>query len=169
MPNFPSNVDLCVQSHSEDFSSNRVTVTLEWTLLNSQSYYKQLLRNVSVEADPPLSNVMFTGNMRAQLTLTYNTLYNVSVTQHSICQQLIRTKTLLLNYSKLDLYIIHQSTIMTRLNSFAGKCSDPVELINAITVGYEDPALGGQNITFTCRPGQMLNGSNSSTCMGNGE
>ena len=51
----------------------------------------------------------------------------------------------------------------------AGKCSDPVELTNAVAVGYEDPALEGQNILFTCRPGQMLNGSNTSTCMGNGE
>ena len=96
-------LDLSVQSHSEVFSSNGVMVALEWTLLNSQSYYQQLLRNVSVEADPPLSNVMFTGNMRAQLTLSYNTLYNVSVIQHSICQQLIRTKFLLLNYSKLHM------------------------------------------------------------------
>ena len=110
-------LDLSIQSHSEVFSSSGVTVNLEWTLLNSQTYYQQLLRNVSVEADPPLSNVIFTGNMRAQLTLSYNTLYNVSVTQHSICQQLIRTIALLLNYSKLDLYIIHQMKIMTRVNS----------------------------------------------------
>ena len=106
-------LDLSVRSCSEDFSSSRLTVNLEWTFLNSQTYYQQLLRNVSVEADPRLSNVMFTGNMRAQLTLSYNTLYNVSVTQHSICQQLIRTKALLLNFSKLDLYIAHQMTIMT--------------------------------------------------------
>ena len=96
-------LDLSVQSHSEVFSGSGVTVTLEWILLNSLTYYQQLLRNVSVEVDPPLSNVMFTGNMRAQLTLSYNTLYNVSVTQHSICQQLIRTKALLLNFSKLHM------------------------------------------------------------------
>ena len=44
-----------------------------------------------------------------------------------------------------------------------------MELTNALAVDYEDPTLEGQNISFTCRPGQMLNGSNSSTCMGNGE
>ena len=43
-----------------------------------------------------------------------------------------------------------------------------MELTNALVVGYIDPALEGQNITFTCPPGQMLNGSNASTCMGNG-
>ena len=44
-----------------------------------------------------------------------------------------------------------------------------MELTNARAVGYVDPALEGQNITFTCAPGQTLSGSNSSTCMGNGK
>ena len=104
-------LDLSIRSHSEQFSSDGVTVNLEWTLLNSQVYYQQLLRNVSINVDPQLSNVMFTGNMRVQLTLSYNTLYNVSVTQHSICQQLIiRTTFLELNYSKLylhNMYVCH--------------------------------------------------------------
>ena len=38
-----------------------------------------------------------------------------------------------------------------------------------IAVGYEDPALVGENITFICPIGSTLNGPNSSTCMGNGE
>ena len=92
---------LSIQIDSEDFSSDIVTVSLEWTLLNSQSYYQQLLLNVSVSADPLLRNVVLTGNMRALLVLSYNTLYNVSVVQNSTCQQLIRTNFLLLNYSKL--------------------------------------------------------------------
>ena len=44
-----------------------------------------------------------------------------------------------------------------------------MELTNALALDYVDPALEGQNITFSCPPGQTLNGSNSSTCMGNGE
>ena len=44
-----------------------------------------------------------------------------------------------------------------------------MELTNALAVGYEDPALEGQNITFTCPPRQMLNGSNASSCTGDGE
>ena len=93
-------LDLSIRSNSEDFSSDVVTVSLEWTLFNKQIYYQQLLRNVSVSADPQPNSVMLTGNMRAHLMLSYNTLYNVSVTQHSTCQQLIQTKFLLLNYSK---------------------------------------------------------------------
>jgi hypothetical protein len=42
-----------------------------------------------------------------------------------------------------------------------------MELTNALAVGYLDPALEGQTVTFTCPPGQILNGFNSSTCMGN--
>ena len=50
-----------------------------------------------------------------------------------------------------------------------GKCSDPMKVTNALAVGYVDPALEGQTIMFICPHGQMLNGSNSSTCMGYGE
>ena len=44
-----------------------------------------------------------------------------------------------------------------------------MDLTNAIAVGYVDPALEGRTIMFVCPRGQILNGSNSSTCMGNGE
>ena len=33
-----------------------------------------------------------------------------------------------------------------------------MELINAVAVDYVDPALEGKIITFTCLPGQILNG-----------
>jgi hypothetical protein len=51
----------------------------------------------------------------------------------------------------------------------ADKCSDPMELTNALAVDYMDPALEGQNITFTYPLGRILNGSNSSICTGSGE
>ena len=44
-----------------------------------------------------------------------------------------------------------------------------MEVTNALAVGYVDPALEGQTIMFICPHGQMVNGSNSSTCVGNGE
>ena len=72
-------LDLIVRSHSEQFTSDRVTVTLEWALLNLQIYYQQLLRSISVSIVP--NGAISIGNMRAQLVLSYNTLYNVSV-QH---------------------------------------------------------------------------------------
>ena len=36
-------------------------------------------------------------------------------------------------------------------------------------MGYEDPALEGESIAFTCLFGLELSGSSSSTCMGDGE
>ena len=41
--------------------------------------------------------------------------------------------------------------------------------MDVVTKRYHDPALEGDNITFTCPTGAILNGPNSSTCMGNGE
>ena len=94
-------LDLSIRNHSEKFSSDEVTVNLEWTFVNLQTYYQQLLTNVSVSAEPKLRNMTFNGNVTVQLVLSYNTLYNVNVTQHSICQQLIQTKLFELKYSKL--------------------------------------------------------------------
>ena len=36
-------------------------------------------------------------------------------------------------------------------------------------MGFSDPAIQGTNITFTCPPGLVLTGPDTSTCMGNGE
>ena len=44
-----------------------------------------------------------------------------------------------------------------------------MELTNAVALGYVDPALEGQIITYACSLGQMLNGSNTSICMENGK
>ena len=104
---------LSIQIGLKDFSSNEVTVTVEWILLNSQLYYQQLLLNVSVSADPQPKFIMFTGSMRVQLMLSYNMLYNVSVTQYSICQELIRTEFLQLDYSKLYMHAIIKRITMT--------------------------------------------------------
>ena len=38
-----------------------------------------------------------------------------------------------------------------------------------ITEGYEDPAMEGAKITFSCRGGLSLIGPNLTMCMGNGE
>ena len=95
---------LSVQLQSEQFSSDRVMVILEWTLSDLLSRYPQLLQNVSVVVVPDLKveiSVMFIGNTSVQLTLLYNTLYNVSIIQPATCEQLSQTAVLELNYSEL--------------------------------------------------------------------
>ena len=51
------------------------------------------------------------------------------------------------------------------------KCYNPERVIttDVIIEGFEDPALEGENITFSCRNGLMLIGPNSAMCMRNGE
>jgi hypothetical protein len=51
------------------------------------------------------------------------------------------------------------------------KCNNPSVLIHSdvIVVGYEDPALIGDTITFSCPTGAIISGPNSSVCTGNGE
>ena len=98
---FFSELSIHIRSESERFSSNGVTVTLQWMLVNLQVYYQQLLPNVSVSTNPQPHSMIFTGDMRVQLELSYNTSYVVSVTQHSICEQLIQTAFIELNFSKI--------------------------------------------------------------------
>ena len=54
----------------------------------------------------------------------------------------------------------------------AGKCKDLDTLTLATGVivnGYKAPSLEGLNLSFSCPPGQELNGPNTTTCMENGE
>ena len=55
------------------FSSDRVTDVLEWTLSNSISQYPQLLQNVSVSVVPDLVvEMLLIGRTSVRLTLLYN-------------------------------------------------------------------------------------------------
>ena len=125
IPSLFSTLELSVESNPEHFSSDGVSVTLEWTLLNSQVYYQQLLQNIIINTDPPVDNIMFTGSMSVQLTLSYNTQYSVSITQNSTCERLIRHTFLELNYSKLYIHhsfnkysmnLLLQTSVLTRWN-----------------------------------------------------
>ena len=86
---------------SEQFSSDRVMVILEWTLSDLLSRYPQLLQNVSVAVVPYLEvEIMLIGHTSVRLTLLYNMPYNVSIIQPATCEQLRQTAFIKLNYSK---------------------------------------------------------------------
>ena len=57
------------------------------------------------------------------------------------------------------------------MTCYIGKCDNPLKIIQTgvIIVGYEDPALERENITFSCLSGAILSGPNPSMCMRNGE
>ena len=82
--------------------SDRVVVVLEWTISNTLGRYQHLLLpNASISVVPiPEEEIMFIRSTSIQLSLHYNTLYNVSITQPSICEQLNQTAFIELNYSK---------------------------------------------------------------------
>ena len=95
--------ELDIRFISRLFSSNGISVVLEWNVSNVQIYYQQLLQNVSVYVvpNPLMMALIHTGNRTLQLMLSYNTLYNVSITQPGICGPPNQTVFIELSYSKL--------------------------------------------------------------------
>ena len=92
--------NLSIRLHLAQLMSERITVLLEWTVLLSQIYYQQLLPNVSITVVPdPVMITIYTGNRTLQLTLAYNTLYNMSLTQPGICGQPSQTAFMMYMYS----------------------------------------------------------------------
>ena len=78
-------------------------VILEWTLSSSLTQYPRLLQNVNVSIVPDSGvEMLLLGNTRIQLTLLYNTLYNVSIVQLAACEQLSQAAFIELKYSKFD-------------------------------------------------------------------
>ena len=79
------------------FEANSVTVTLEWSTKNSVTY--------TINTDPQVAvNQTGLGRNSAQLTVSYNTRYNVSIVA-SLCGT-NRTTLIVLNYGKLHLSVI---------------------------------------------------------------
>ena len=76
---------------------------LEWTLSSLLTQYPQLLQDVSVSVVPDFGvEMLLLGNTSVQLTLLYNTLYNVSIVQPATCEQLSREAFIEFKYSKFD-------------------------------------------------------------------
>ena len=94
------NPQLSILPHSEQLSSDNITVDFEWNVSNLQIYHQQLLQNVSINVVPDPVAIMYTGNRTFQLTLLYNTLYTVNITQPGICGQPSQTVFTELSYSK---------------------------------------------------------------------
>ena len=108
------NFELGIRLISELFSSDGISVVLEWNVSNVQIYYQQLLQNISANIVPnsPKMALMHTGNRTLQLMLSYNTLYNVSITRPGICGQPNQTVFVELNYSKIKYLNNRWSTLI---------------------------------------------------------
>ena len=86
---------------SEHFQMNFVSVTLKWTAKNGISY--------SVNVNPETA-INYTGEWSAQLSVLYNTKYNVSVVA-SLCGTSQAVNSMTINYGKLQK--IHQTANFT--------------------------------------------------------
>ena len=84
-----------VTLQSELLSRLNVSVILEWTLPPESALYSY---NISVV--PQASQLNFYGSTRAQLTLSYNTLYNVSVVARHLCGNASVATSIQLYYGK---------------------------------------------------------------------
>ena len=86
-----------IKANSEQFGTDAVTLVLEWTQENSSLSYSY---NVSAAPDPQLAT-KFIGSTSVQLTVPYNTLFNVSVTaSENLCGQIHVTTEITLLYSE---------------------------------------------------------------------
>ena len=79
---------------SEEYSADNVTVTVEWT--------QQLYTTYNVTVVPPVP-IVFTGSTSCQLTIPYNTDYNLTVEAAAPCRP--NTPALIrLNYGEIYQY-----------------------------------------------------------------
>ena len=96
---------MSIQLLMERFSSDRLMAVLEWTLSCTLIQYPLLLHvqdvNVSIVPDYEVE-VLLLGNRSVQLTLPYNTLYNVSIVQPAACKKLSQEAFIEFKYSKFD-------------------------------------------------------------------
>ena len=162
--------EVAITSVSEQYEGDGVIVTLEWTQENPLYTY-----NVSVIPVP--IEITFTGKARAQMKISYNTSYNVTVVASSPCGQGDATNfTELYYYSEYNNIIIALKSQQSNfniarcgLNLIEKKVSVAVHVMGVdMKFGYQGIEVGSI-ATFSCPPGLVLIGPNSSTCMGNGE
>ena len=141
----------------QNYSAETVTITLEW------SQGEDILYDFTVLTSPQAEvQINGTTSTRAELQLSYNTHYNVSVVTH--CGQ-NSTTTLQLHYGE---YVVEATGLMKFITLLAVTvtCSAPVDLSpTASIVNYSTPTLVGTTATVYCFG---LNKAVIITCMDSG-
>ena len=137
-----------------------VIVLLEWIP------QKGVLYNISTS---PKVAVMTLSDTSVQFSASYNIHYNVSIVAASVCGQNMTVVDF--HYSELS-YHTHKYTMQLYKIHFAAACDYPLRIQEGncgVNYNRPRPALVGTSITFDCPPGLELTGSESATCMENGE
>lgn len=88
--------ELRVKNNSEQFEASNVTFVLEWI----QEFHFVTYNIKVVPPEPVTLSTILVGNTSAQLTLPYNTFFNVNIIP-SICNQTLSSASISLTYSKI--------------------------------------------------------------------
>ena len=145
---------------SEEYGANNGTVTVEWAQQLGAVYTVRL---------SPLAPITLTGSTIRQLTLSYNTAYNLSVVAVTPCGN--TTASIMLNYGGEK--INKTLTVIIPFFIVIAKCGYPNLLLSIsndsvpIIDGYDGSV--GSTIRFSCPPGLVLIGPNSVICTESGE
>ena len=142
---------------SRHFEANGITITLEWDAKNGVSYVVSVQPEVLVD---------YTQTNSVRLSLPYEKLYNISI-RASLCGR-NRTTSSECRYGISDTLNQYYCTVTVHMHTV--RCYNPVVSNgNIIISDYGDPPIEGTIITLSCLHGLILTGSNTSTCMGNGD
>ena len=139
---------------------------MEWTQEKGAFY------NFSIE--PQATYITNTNNTFVQMEVRYNTMYNVNIVAYSYHADRSRASTAVtLKYGKRKFvdyqFWSNECNIYSRTLFFStAKCDYPITYRIFIS-GYYPPMIEGSRIMLSCPFRYSLKGSNTSTCMGNGE
>ena len=155
--------EVTIKLLSQQFESSAVKVTLAWTSNEGFPVYSYYF------STDPLLEQSFDGNETVELTVLYNTLYNISVVAAHRCSLKNVTSFIELYYSEYHT-AIGANHCHNNIN-ISGKCGNPATLLadpSVTIVDYSDPATAGSNVSFSCDPGFVLNGPSTVMCMSDG-
>ena len=156
------------------YNADTVTVTVEWTQHEGVMYTARV---------SPSTPIITTGYTSRQVTISYNTKYNLTVEAAPVCRP-NSTTSVLLHYGEIIIVatITAQEIIIILLFQFCiAKCETPemlfilefqndtVPIARVVSFDVGMTPVEGTTVMFSCPPGFSLSGSNSATCTENGK
>ena len=150
-----------------EFGTDNIIILVEWI----QSRHHENHTAYSIDAMPQVT-VAFIKSTSAQLQISYNTQYNVSITAF-LCGHSNATTMIMLEFGEFCTSLLLFACDNNIIIIIIVKCVHPLNLPmidNSVKVLLDnDLALVDTNATFSCLSGLIFSGPMNSTCMENGE
>ena len=151
------------------YEADNITVTVQWVQQDSVTYAIHVF---------PLVPIVVTASASHQLTIPYNTEYNLSVEAVTPCRPNATASiglkygmvyyTIVLLNTQQDCHThsdVHHCTANCGCPELSSTCGDSIPKV----LGYDGLPIEGNIIRLSCPLGMILIGPNSTTCTGNGE